>query len=210
MIKEHARTGDVLIIPRSRNDPAQPKKRHALFKKLVDHLYGHRSTMAKLESTRSPTGARARSLKLALSLAILGLLTLPAAANSSAERGKVLAAQGDCAICHTDPGALSPPYAGGYELHAYFGTVVSTNITPDLQTGIGRWTANEFYKALHDGVGAGGYHPYPAFPYPYFTKLSRRDADDIFAYLKTVKPVHNTPPPSRLIFPANMRFGMFF
>lgn len=125
-------------------------------------------------------------------------------------RGRYLAALGDCAICHTAPGASSKPYAGGYALHAYFGTVYSTNITPDNETGIGRWSKDQFYRALHDGVGADGRHLYPAFPYLYFTKASRADSDAIFAYLRTVRPVRRRSPPNRLMFPTNIRFGMAF
>lgn len=131
-------------------------------------------------------------------------------AQSAADRGRYLATLGDCAVCHTAPGAQSTPYAGGYPLHAIFGTVYSTNITPDKTTGIGNWTSGQFYHALHDGIAADGHHLYPAFPYPYFAAISRADSDAIFAYLRTVKPVHYKPPPNQLIFPTNIRALMAF
>ncbi|MBV9695158.1 MAG: cytochrome c, partial [Alphaproteobacteria bacterium] len=84
------------------------------------------------------------------------------------------------------------------------------NITPDKDTGIGNWTKDQFWHALHDGIDAEGAHLYPAFPYLYFAHLKREDVDAIYAYLKTVKPIRNTPPRNRLIFPANIRFAMTF
>jgi mono/diheme cytochrome c family protein len=118
-------------------------------------------------------------------------------------RGAYLAAAGDCVSCHTREGG--PPFAGGYPLQAEFGTVYSTNITPDTLTGIGNWTASDFYRALHDGSAADGQHLYPAFPYPYFTHISRGDSDALFAYLMSLRPVRYRAPPNSLIFPANLR-----
>ncbi|HWA91416.1 MAG TPA: cytochrome c [Rhizomicrobium sp.] len=149
-------------------------------------------------------------------MAILRVLAILVAASFAAlparagevERGRYLATLGDCAICHTAPGQSSRPYAGGYPLHATFGTVYSTNITPDDETGIGRWSKDRFYRALHDGIGADGRHLYPAFPYVYFARLPRADVDAIYDYLRTVKPVRATPPPNNLMFPTNLRFGM--
>ena len=68
-----------------------------------------------------------------------------------------------------------------------FGTIYSTNITADRDTGIGNWSADDFYRALHDGVAPGGKHLYPAFPYIYFRRLSRQDSDDLYAFLHTLK-----------------------
>jgi len=132
------------------------------------------------------------------------------AAPAEIARGHYLATLGDCAACHTAPGGSSKPYAGGYPLHAYFGTVYSSNITPDDKTGIGAWSKDAFYRAMHEGIGADGRHLYPAFPYVYFAKLPRADVDALYAFLRTVKPVRHTPPPNRLIFPANIRVGLAF
>src|SRR4051812_1800626 len=89
------------------------------------------------------------------------LLSLtPAPATADVARGRYLAILGDCAGCHTRPhGAV---FAGGLGFNAQFGTVYSTNITPDKDTGIGNWTAGQFYRALHEGVAADGRHLYPA------------------------------------------------
>jgi len=115
---------------------------------------------------------------------------------------------GDCVACHTAKHAGAAKFAGGYPLHAGLGTVYSSNITPDRETGIGTWTADQFHRAMNSGIAADGHHLYPAFPYAYFTQLDRADTDAIFAYLKTVKPVHYRPPHNQLIFPANIRAGM--
>ena len=126
------------------------------------------------------------------------------------DRGRYLATLGDCRVCHTAPGSWSKPYSGGYPLHAWFGTVYSSNITPDGSTGIGKWSPDQFYRALTEGIGAGGKHLYPAFPYPYFTGVRRADSDALYAYLRTVKPVRAKPPADRLMFPTNIRFVMTF
>jgi mono/diheme cytochrome c family protein len=142
---------------------------------------------------------------------LLTLLATPAFCDdqtSSAARGKYLAILGDCAGCHTAP--HQPAFSGGLPFTAAFGTLYSTNITPDRQTGIGNWTADQFYRALHKGIAADGRHLYPAFPYIYFAKVTRADTDALFAYLKTLPPVHKQPTPNRLLFPFNIRLMMVF
>lgn len=118
------------------------------------------------------------------------------------ERGRYLAAAGDCASCHTLAGGT--PYSGGRALPTPFGTVLSANITPD-KTGIGDWTADQFYRAMHEGVDDDGKHLYPAFPYNYYTRITREDSDAIYAYLRTVPPVNNHPDRNQLSFPFNIR-----
>jgi len=115
---------------------------------------------------------------------------------------------GDCAGCHSS-GADSA-YSGGLPFTAAFGTVYSPNITPDRTTGIGQWTAGQFYRAMHEGIAANGAPLYPAFPFVYFTHVSRADSDAIFAYLKTLKPVRAAPPENKLVFPFNLRALMWF
>ena len=119
------------------------------------------------------------------------------------DRGRYLTVAGDCAGCHTRKGG--PPFAGGTPLKTSLGTLVSANITPDAETGIGSWSADQFYRALHEGSDVQGRHLYPAMPYNYFTRVTREDADAIFAYLRTVQPVRYAPPPDRLPFPLNHR-----
>jgi mono/diheme cytochrome c family protein len=123
-------------------------------------------------------------------------------------RGAYLATLGDCAACHTN--GNGPAFSGGQGLSAAFGTVYSANITPDRQTGIGNWSPDQFYRAMHDGIRADGAYLYPAFPFPYFSHISRADTDAIFAYLKGLKPVHFVPPRNRLLFPINIREVMWF
>jgi mono/diheme cytochrome c family protein len=127
-------------------------------------------------------------------------------ANDAVERGRYLAILGDCQGCHTAP--HQPAFSGGLPFTAAFGTLYSTNITPDRETGIGAWSKDDFYRALHQGIAPGGKHLYPAFPYVYFTRLSRRDTDDLFAWLKTLKPVRRSPTPNALYFPFNIRAVM--
>jgi mono/diheme cytochrome c family protein len=118
-------------------------------------------------------------------------------------RGQYLVRLGDCMSCHAT--VKGKPLAGGLGLNTPFGVIYSSNITSDRETGIGNWTSDQFYRAMHDGVGAHGQNLYPAFPYPWFTRISRADVDDILAFLKTTPPVNYTPPANRLPFPLNVR-----
>lgn len=120
--------------------------------------------------------------------------------------GQALTIAGDCASCHTaDP---AKPFAGGKRIDTPFGAVYSANLTPDLDTGIGRWSDDDFRRALREGVSPTGSHYYPAFPYPYFTKLTRQDLAAIRAYLETLTPVRNSAPPPTLRWPLNYRVVM--
>jgi mono/diheme cytochrome c family protein len=120
--------------------------------------------------------------------------------------GKALTEAADCASCHTaDP---AKPFAGGKRIETPFGGIYSANLTPDRDTGIGGWSAEDFRRALHDGVSPTGARYYPAFPYPYFTKFTRPDLFAIKAYLATLTPVSNRPPPPDLHWPLNYRILM--
>jgi mono/diheme cytochrome c family protein len=121
-------------------------------------------------------------------------------------RGKALATVGDCIACHTVSGGQ--PFAGGLALQTPFGAIVTPNITPDVATGIGSWTADDFARAMHEGRRPGGTYLYPAFPYPYYTKVSRGDLDAIYAYLRTLPPVENRVNRNTLPFPFNIRMSM--
>ena len=118
-------------------------------------------------------------------------------------RGQYLVIVGDCVSCHVRDGGQ--PFAGGLGLNTPFGTIYSPNITSDKETGIGTWTPDQFYRALHEGIDDQGHHLYPALPYPEFTHVSRADTDAMLAYLKTVPAVNYNPPPNRLPFPLNLR-----
>ena len=98
------------------------------------------------------------------------------------ERGRYLTTAGDCVACHTKEGGK--PFAGGRAIGTPFGAIYSANITPDRESGIGAWTKDQFYRAMHEGISAGGERLYPAFPYPYYTHVTRQDSDDIYAYLR--------------------------
>jgi mono/diheme cytochrome c family protein len=119
-------------------------------------------------------------------------------------RGQYLVATGDCMSCHLRDGG--EPLAGGLGLKTPFGVIYSANITSDRPTGIGAWTSDQFYHAMHDGIGVHGENLYPALPYPWFRRASREDVDAILAYLKITPAVNYTPPANDLRFPLNFRF----
>jgi mono/diheme cytochrome c family protein len=146
------------------------------------------------------------SAALTLGLAV-GLLSGRAHAQAPdpvAEQGHYLAIAGNCVSCHTHPGGR--PFAGGLEFDTPFGTLYSTNITPDPGTGIGKWSEQDFVSALRSGVRPDGQHLYPAFPYTAFTKVSDADAHALFVYLKTLKPVQSAAPENKLRFPYSQRW----
>jgi mono/diheme cytochrome c family protein len=122
---------------------------------------------------------------------------------SLVERGEYLARAADCAVCHTANGGA--PFAGGRAFVLPFGTIYSTNITPDVETGIGGYTDANFLDAVHKGVRRDNAKLYPAMPYPSYTYMSDTDALAIKAYLFTVKPVHAAATPNSLAFPFNQR-----
>jgi mono/diheme cytochrome c family protein len=143
-------------------------------------------------------------------LLFLGASAAHAAADKQAfektARGRYLAIAGDCAGCHNAPGGA--PYAGGLPIETPFGTLVSPNITPDRETGIGAWTDDDFVHAMQDGTGQGGEHLYPAMPYTYYTKTAREDVLAIRAYLETLDPVRNEVKVNQLPFPFDVRASM--
>ena len=122
------------------------------------------------------------------------------------ERGASLAAIGNCATCHTAPGGK--PFAGGLPIPTPFGTIHSTNITPDADTGIGRWSQEAFLRALREGVDRQGHHLYPAFPYDHFTLVTDDDSKALYAYLMTRAPVRAPDRANGLAFPYNIRLAV--
>lgn len=152
-------------------------------------------------------------LVVASVLPLLSLLLLliggwaPAHAESAAsalvERGRYLALAADCVACHTAAGGT--PYAGGRPIETPFGAIHSRNLTPDRDTGLGLWSDADFYRALREGRSRDGSHLYPAFPYPYFTRITQEDAAAIKAYLDTLAPVRSVIPPNRLPWPLSQR-----
>jgi mono/diheme cytochrome c family protein len=147
-------------------------------------------------------------LSRALLAGLITLLGMPALAASPSvsasviEQGQYLARIGDCIACHTRVGG--PPFAGGRALHTPFGVIYSANITPDGETGLGRWSEEDFAKALREGRAADGTHLYPAFPYPAYTRVNDADVHALYLYLRSLPPVRYRPPPHALSFPFRM------
>jgi mono/diheme cytochrome c family protein len=124
---------------------------------------------------------------------------------ATVEQGRILAAAGYCATCHTEKGG-GAPFAGNYEMATPFGTIYASNITPDPETGIGLWSPAAFRRAMHTGVDREGRNLFPVFPYNHFTKLSDSDVDAIYAYIMTdVAPVHEVTKQPDFPFPLNLR-----
>lgn len=119
------------------------------------------------------------------------------------ERGEYLARAADCAACHTAQGGA--PYAGGRAFVLPFGTLYSTNITPDKETGIGNYSDANFLDAVHKGIGRGNSKLYPAMPFASYTYMTDADAAAIKAYLFSLNPVHAPAPQNTLSFPFNQR-----
>lgn len=127
----------------------------------------------------------------------------PAAQADIVARGEYLARAGDCIACHTAP--EKPMFSGGRAMPTPFGTLYTSNITPDAETGIGKWTAGQFYRSLHAGRFPNGGLLYPAMPFGSYTKVTREDSDAIFAYLKSIRPERQANRPHDLRFPYDNR-----
>jgi mono/diheme cytochrome c family protein len=148
-------------------------------------------------------------LPLIAAAVVCAAVLAPAAAQKTAppsdlvKRGEYLARAGDCIACHTAPeGKL---FAGGHAMPTPFGTIYTTNITPDPTTGIGSWTPDQFYEMMHTGRSPTLGLLYPAMPFASYTKVTRADSDAIFAYLRTVPPVKQPNRENDLRFPYNNR-----
>lgn len=155
------------------------------------------------QATANPTAAEAP----APAATITSAPSTDSAATQTVARGAYLARLGNCALCHTAAGGV--PYAGGRGIDTPFGTVYSSNLTPDSQHGLGRWSAQDFWNALHHGTSKDGRALYPAFPYTSYTHLSRSDSDALFAFLRTVPaaPTANTPHALRWPYSSQAALG---
>ena len=120
------------------------------------------------------------------------------------KRGRDLAAIGNCSDCHTAPGGRS--FAGGLPVPTPFGAIYSSNITPDPDTGIGRWPEAAFQRAMRSGVDRAGHHLYPTFPYDHFTNVTDDDDRALYAFLMTRPAVRAPDRANDLAFPFNQRF----
>lgn len=139
-------------------------------------------------------------------LSALIFAAAPAAAQGDAKRGAYLAKAGGCFGCHTEDRKGATPFAGGRALKTPFGTFYGPNITPDPQSGLGRWSEAAFFDAMRRGVRPDGASLYPAFPYPSFTKITDADLHDLWAYLRTLAPSAQSNRPHELNFPFGWRF----
>lgn len=147
---------------------------------------------------------RMTSRKLSLFVLLAGMQTAAGADDQALiAKGEYLARAGDCIACHTSAdGAL---FAGGRAMPTPFGTIYSTNITPDRESGIAEWSADDFYRTMHEGRFPDRGLLYPVMPFASYTKVTRADSDAIFAYLRSVPSVHQSNRPNDLRFPFDNR-----
>lgn len=122
-------------------------------------------------------------------------------------RGAYLARVGNCQSCHTMRGGT--PFAGGRVVPTPFGNIYAPNLTSDAATGIGRWSSDDFWRAMHDGKSRDGSLLYPAFPFTNYTRVSRADSDAIYAYFRTIPAVKRENTPNELRFPFNIRWLLY-
>lgn len=132
--------------------------------------------------------------------------TAAAASADALARGEYLARAGNCMACHTARGGM--PWAGGRAIETSFGTFYTSNLTTDPQTGLGQWTAEDFRRALHEGRSRDGRLLYPAFPYTNYTRVTREDADALWAYLQSLKPVRQENRAHVLDFPYGSQIAL--
>lgn len=142
---------------------------------------------------------------LLLSLATAAATAATEAQQSNARHGAYLAKAGGCVACHTEDREGAALYAGGRALQTSFGVFYGPNITPDPETGIGRWTEADFVTAMRYGKRPDGAHYFPAFPYTSFTRMTDDDLRDLWAYLRSVAPVKRVSRPHDLRFPFGWR-----
>src|SRR5690348_14482999 len=175
-----------------------------------------RQSASNISRIRDPSSMRkhfaAMAVVCALAAPALVMTRAPAATSDQQkfeeiEHGRYLARLADCTACHTKKDG-GKPFAGGREIETPFGMVLSANITPDRDTGIGNWTEQQFDNALLHGIRPDGSRLYPAMPYTAYTKMSRDDVKAIRAYLATLEPVHNRVVTNQLPFPFNIRLAM--
>lgn len=154
---------------------------------------------------RRRTGRAAAAVVAAALWAVLWP-PLGKAADDPVQRGAYLARAGLCIACHTDYDNGGAELAGGNAISVPFGTIYSTNITPDPETGIGGWSDEEFLRAMRKGVGRRGEHLFPAFPYTSFTRMTDEDILALKAYLSSVEPVGKENRAHELTSPFGWRF----
>jgi mono/diheme cytochrome c family protein len=137
---------------------------------------------------------------------LLGVGVAFAQPQGDAKRGLYLSKAAGCLGCHTEEKDGAQPYAGGRALKTPFGTFFGPNITPHPQAGIGRWSEQDFVRAMRQGVRPDGAHYFPAFPYPSFTRIVDQDLRDLWAYLRTLPQSSRASQPHELRFPFGWRW----
>ncbi len=145
-------------------------------------------------------------IAIVLGAAFITIGPAGAQVSGSIDYGLYMSRAADCMPCHTSPGGT--PFAGGLQITTPYGMLTSPNITPDPDTGIGRWTDEQFYGALHDGIGHGGEYLYPVMPFPSYTRMTRDDVLAIKRYLFSLKPVFAPRAPSAMDFPFDIRMTL--
>ena len=147
-------------------------------------------------------------MRILKALAIAALsVPIAGACGQELSKGEYLARASDCVVCHTLPEGR--PYAGGLKMNTPVGVIYTTNITPDPETGIGRYSYEDFERALRKGVGRNGQRLYPAMPYPNYARLTDADVRHLYDFfMKEVKPVRQRDTPNELAWPMNMRWPM--
>jgi mono/diheme cytochrome c family protein len=142
----------------------------------------------------------------AAGLLLLGAAIAASAQQGDAKRGLYVSQAAGCLGCHTEEKENAQPYAGGRALKTPFGTFFGPNITPHPQAGIGRWSEQDFIRAMREGRRPDGAHYFPAFPYPSFTKVTDADLRDLWAYLRTLPQSGRASEPHNLRFPFGWRW----
>jgi len=137
---------------------------------------------------------------------LLGLAWAVQAQQGDAQRGQYISKAAGCVGCHTEARDNAQPFAGGRALETPFGIFYGPNITPHPQAGIGRWTEQDFIRAIREGRRPDGAHYFPAFPYPSFTRINDQDLRDLWAYLRTLPPSARPSEPHNLKFPFGWRW----
>ncbi|WP_077000256.1 molybdopterin cofactor-binding domain-containing protein [Variovorax sp. KK3] len=192
----HRRDGQAVVPPsppspsggRSKSDTPWPKSR-TVWATATSLVIGSLAVIAGLFGWRSTIAPVA--------------LSAPVYSQATIDRGRTLAAIGDCAVCHTATGGT--PNAGGRAMETPFGTIHTTNLTPDPESGLGRWSFSAFQRAMREGISRDGHHLYPAFPYTAFAKTSDDDLQALYAYFMSLPAVHAPTPPADLKFPFGIR-----
>ena len=146
----------------------------------------------------------------AAGLLLLGSAWAALAQQGDAQRGQYLSKAAGCLGCHTEESDKAQPFAGGRALKTPFGIFYGPNITPHPEAGIGRWTEQDFVRALREGRRPDGAHYFPAFPYPSFTRINDQDLRDLWAYLRTLPPSNRPSEPHNLNFPFGWRWPLWF